>query len=445
MLLLKEGKKVVFSLIFLIFLAGFWIFLNSQGVWQFTEADKILEPREGGSYGTKAVEIPELVMPAALASLYAEFSANEYTAYPIGFYKNVRLNEKDRQEMARILSALSGIPAEIIYQSEKPSDSGKEQFQIGQDIQVQGDGNVSISVSGQENGEQEITELPEVALDETISYEEFREYMRQADALIGGGSKYAEKELKSFGQVPVTYEEAAASYELAKNSDRFTGAYARLFSDYTVVMMGLLPVFPAIALCLKDRRKNVVELIYTRQISSARLILARYTALLLAVMLPVILFAYISNSSAWGLHSGEKLDYLMPLLYSAGWVMPTVMMALAVGMFLTELTGTPVAAAVQGLWWFVDINMGAVVNMSNGDFELLRLMPRHNNLMHGDVFLENFRRLVNNRLLFAGVAVMLTGATILVHQYKRGGKLHGNDIIRQWFSGMAYRQGQPEA
>ena len=55
----------------------------------------------------------------------------------------------------------------------------------------------------------------------------------------------------------------------------------------------------------------------------------------------------ISNSTVWGQYSGMALDYLAPLKYALGWLMPSVMIAVAIGMFFTELTGTPIAIAIQ--------------------------------------------------------------------------------------------------
>ncbi len=63
---------------------------------------KTMEPPESND--------PELVMPAALDSLYAEFTANSYTTYPIGFYHTVKLSGKDTEKMAGLLSELTGKP-----------------------------------------------------------------------------------------------------------------------------------------------------------------------------------------------------------------------------------------------------------------------------------------------------------------------------------------------
>ena len=100
---------------------------------------------------------------------------------------------------------------------------------------------------------------------------------------------------------------------------------------------------------MKDRRANMEALIYTKKASAAKLTFIRYLALVIAVMVPVIILSYVSNMMVWSSYSGMQLDYLAPLKYDFGWLMPSVMISTAIGMFLTELTGTPIAVAVQGL------------------------------------------------------------------------------------------------
>lgn len=57
-------------------------------------------------------------------------------------------------------------------------------------------------------------------------------------------------------------------------------------------------------------------------------------------MLPTVILAYISNSTIWGQYSGMNLDYFAPLKYAIGWLMPSAMIAVAIGIFFTELTET---------------------------------------------------------------------------------------------------------
>ena len=404
MLLGKEIKKTAISITFFVFIIALLAMPFSQDVLNFSNHDVITAHKQGEDYGIQQKEVPELIMPAAFNSLYNEFTANEYIAYPIGFYKNVKLNETDKEKMAEIISTLSGVPVNDLLTS---------------------------------------ANYIEVTLSDDISYEEFKECMKQADDLIGGGSNYSENSLLNYSYVAITYEEAVTNYNLIVNEDKFTGAYARLFCDYVGIILSILPVFIAVAICLKDKRAKMNDLIYVRKTSSFKLILSRYFAIVISVMLPTVILAYISNSTVWGQYSGMALDYLAPLKYALGWLMPSVMIAAAIGMFFTELTGTPIAIAIQALWWFIDLNIG--VGRLRGVHTLFELTPRHNSLGNTQIFLDEFHTLVANRLMIAGTALLLVAVTVIIYEQKRRGKFSGYREIKRQGTSLANRKSKSVA
>ena len=404
MLLGKEIKKAAISITFFVFIIALLAMPLSQDVLNFSNHDVITAPKQGEDYGIQQKEVPKLIMPAAFNSLYNEFIVNEYIAYPIGFYKNVKLNETDKEKMAEIISTLSGVPVNDLMTSAN-----------------------SI----------------EVTLSDDISYEEFKECMKQADDLIGGGSNYSENNLLNYSYMAITYEEAVTNYNLIVNEDKFTGAYARLFCDYIGIILSILPVFIAVAICLKDKRAKMNDLIYVRKTSSFKLILSRYFAVVISVMLPTVILAYISNSTVWGQYSGIALDYLAPLKYALGWLMPSVMIAAAIGMFFTELTGTPIAIAIQGLWWFIDLNAG--IGRLRGVHTLFELTPRHNSLGNTQIFLDEFHTLVTNRLIIAGAALLLVAVTVIIYEQKRRGKFSGYREIKRQGTSLANRKSKSAA
>lgn len=402
MLLWKEIKKTVLSITFAVFIIFLLAFAISQEVLNFSN-EIITVPQQGEDYGTQQKEEPELIMPAAFSSLYKEFTANEYIAYPIGFYKNVKLNDTDQEKMAEIISTLSGVPVDDLLNKS----------------------NIKVNLSAD------------------ISYKKFKECMKQADNLIGGGSNYSENSLLNFSCVKITYEEAVESYNLIASTDKFTGAYARLFCDYIGIILSILPVFIAVAVCLKDRREKMNDLIYARKISSFKLILSRYFAIIIAVMLPTVILAYISNSTIWGQYSGMNLDYFAPLKYAIGWLMPSAMIAVAIGIFFTELTETPIAIAIQGLWWFIDLNAG--VSRMGGVHTLFELTPRHNVLGNTQIFLDEFNTLVANRMVMSGAALLFVIATVIIYEQKRRGRFSGYGKIKIHITSLANRKGKSAA
>lgn len=385
MLFLKELKKTVFSITFAVFIIALSASMISQDVMSFSDK-MIAPPQKGADYGIQQKEIPEVIMPAALNSLYNEFSENQYTAYPIGFYKNVKLTDTDREKMAEIISALSDVSPDEV-----------------------------------KNG-------TAVTLSDGISYTEFKKYMKQANTLIGGGSRYSEDNLAEFCYVPITYGEALESYNLIENEDKFTGAYARLFCDYAGIDLSVLPVFLAVAICLKDKRAKMHELIYSRKVMSLKLIFTRYFSIVTAVMIPTLLLAYISNASVWVEYRSTDIDYFAPLKYVVGWLMPSVMISSAVGIFSTELTDTPIGIGIQCLWWFFDINIGTA--RLSGTHTLFELIPRHNSLGNTQAYLNSFDTLLLNRLIIVFVALMLVFVASIIYEQKRKGSFNCYENIK---------------
>lgn len=447
MLLLQEIKKLVKSIPYLIFVAAIIIGLFSQGVFRFGD-DPLQEPQPGSSYGFKQEEIAEQIMPAALRDLLTEFSNNNYTTYPIGFLKYVKLSEGEQAKLAEILSEITGNNKERILQEVagiSPGGSDNYTFQIGGDA-MQQDGNGGFTI-GSDKNQQNSSEKMTFAVRDDMDYARFKELMGQADDLLGGGSNYAVDSLIGYGAVPLTYEEAKERYDLAVSSDQVTGGYARLFSDYAGVMvLSILPVFLAVILSMKDRRAKMEALIYTKETSAAKLTFIRYLALVIAAMAPVIILSYVSNIMVWSSYSGMQLDYLAPLKYDFGWLMPSVMISTAIGMFLTELTSTPIAVVVQGLWWMLDVNLG--IKTVHSGYSLFRLAPRHNvgadSMFRTQDYLDHFQNLVQNRLLIAGIALVLIILTILIYEAKRKGKFGGNAFFKKVVSGIRNRKNQSQ-
>ncbi len=424
MLFLRECKKVAFSVAFLVLLAGMVLMTWSQDALSFQ--DRILERPQPGqeSYGTQLKEIPENIMPEALLNLYGEFLENRYTAYPIGFIKVVRLNDSKQKEIAWILEALSGEPAETLLKAAVEMEGKESGMSVINGGELVPDGNGGFTVSAPEKGANngDSSQGP-ISLKPDITYDLFKEYMDKADKLIGGGSSYDPTALKRFSRVSLTYEEALANYNLTVEKDNVTGAYARLFTDYLCITLSLLPVILAVSVSLKDKKSGIRGLLYTRQASSAQIVLTRYAAIITVVMLPALLLAYASNVTVWSAYRGIALDYLAPFKYTVGWILPSVMVSAALGLFLTELTGTPIAIALQGFWWFVDLNLG--VSEIEGGYSLFRLTPRHNSLENTLIFIEGFENLAANRLLFTGMALIAIAGTVMVYERKRRGGLNG--------------------
>ncbi|RUT46206.1 ABC transporter permease [Paenibacillus anaericanus] len=422
MMFLKEFKKTIMSLTYLIFVGILLLMYVTQ---YETSVAKIEAPQKGlQSYGVKYEENKEIIIPNAVESLYGEFSANSYIAYPIGFYKNVKLGDKKQGEMVAILSEMTGISKDDLM-ADAGTDGAGITFGEG-DMVTNESGEITFTVPGEGEGKEVLPSR--ISIDQKLTYERFRELMKDADKLIGGGSKYSN--LTDFGSVPMTYEDALVEYKAIVEKDKITGALARVFSDYLGIVLSIFPVFVAVALGLKDRRAKIQELLYTRRISSFRFMFTRYFAMVAALFLPVLLMALYVTVQTANQYRGVDIDLFAFIKYSCGSLLPSIMVSAAVGVCLTVLTDTPIAIAAQGIWWFIGINMG--LQHIDGGYGS-DLVIRHNKVGNTDVYLDNFNTLVINRISYTLLAIALVALSVWIYELKRRGKLDVLGSIKKIF------------
>lgn len=410
MLFFKECKKIVFSLTFVIYFAVVMAFYVSQ--FHSDARSPLEKPLPGQSeYGSVAKEVPEILMPAAAERLVIEYLSDSYSAYPYGFYKNVKLKEKDKKRMAEIISEVSGI-------SVKELDSYEDFVQGG--YYMDDDGNMAYAEPN----------IPTVVIPDDLSYGRFRELMREADKIIGGGSQYSDSFIvDNFSRVPKTYEDALAEYEQFINDDKITGAYARLYCDYMGIDLAIMPVFVAVALTNLDRRSRMEQLAYSRKISSVKLIFTRYFSLVAVMLIPVILTAFTACAKTKSIYPDNVLDSTAYLRYTAFWLVPNIMTASAVGMLVTEMFSGLLAIFVQGAWWFSSVI--AAAGGLTGNIGKFTLVMRHNSLMGHDVFMAQRNDIVFNRIFFTVISVAAVALTAFVYELKRRGVFNGLHIGRQ--------------
>lgn len=437
-LFIKECSKTIKSIPYLILVLVLLIFGYTQIVPDFV-ALKIPQPNQQ-DFGTKYEENPDSIMSSAIQSLYNEFISNSYIAYPIGFYKNVKLNDRRQFEMSEILAVLTGESSDDLMKASGVEPEGKEIF-IGDADEIQQaaefhqneDGSYQVVIPEDDTTGDNIAEsaaISDVSVSENLTYEHFRELVEQADKLIGGGSHYCETYIDDFGQVPMTYEEALEEYNSILKNDKVTGAYARLFCDYYGIMLAVFPVFVAVALGMKDRRSKIRNLIFTRKISSTGIIFVRYLAMIVSMLIPVLLIAAYASFSVSAMYSGMDLDSFAFFKYAFGWLMPTLMISTSIGIFFTELTDSPIAIAIQGSWWFFDVFKG--IKQLEGGYGL-ELSPRHNILGSTQVYLDNFSTLMNNRIIYVVLSILLVVMTVLIYEQKRRGRFDVCNIFKKIF------------
>lgn len=452
---LKEMKKTVCSVVYLLFLAlmiynwyeNFYgvtekeirkAYESDSSVYSTVTGGAILaEPDpETGSYGTKSEENPEKIMCGGTDKLIIEYLNNSYATYPVSYYKEVILDEEEQEKILEIIREITGLNEEQI--SNLPDDyfprvngniihmeSGAEiEMDIAADI-----GEADVAAEAKDYTKHFISQ---------VTYDRFMELMSEASDIIGPGSNYTRDNLLLYyGQVEMDYEEAVDEYHTTIYDDKVTIAFARLFCDYLTRTLGLYPVFLAVAMWMRDRRCRIQELINVKAIGTAKLIIVRYLALLAAVLIPVFLLSLESLVPLveFSVETGIEIDLFAFAKYILWWLLPTSMIVLALGMFLTILTRTPVAVIVQLVWWFMDSSFTEL----SGDTGLFTLMIRHNLLNGSELIRQNLGIIWMNRGIMAGVSVLLVLLSIVIYDMKRGGKLEQKNKMPKWLGALAKR------
>lgn len=91
-LLIRECRQTAKSLIYWLVL----LILLFDYTSQLGGTEVAREPRKGQEeYGYHISTDEQVIMESTLGALLEEYSRGNYTTYPIGFYKNVTLNEKE--------------------------------------------------------------------------------------------------------------------------------------------------------------------------------------------------------------------------------------------------------------------------------------------------------------------------------------------------------------
>lgn len=397
---------------------------EKESMAELMELDRPLlkEPTvEDDFFGIKYVENPELIMRGATDNLLSEYNKNIYATYPFGYYKAVSLDKNDQKRVAEILCEITGLSEEQL--SHVPD--GYFPIVNGSIIHIPEGGMDSVDADGAEFA------IPEEKADETqdkysvftpqISYDVFKDRMAEMEKMIGKGSSYSIKMLITYyGMEEMTYEEAEKEFEAMLEEDRLTGGFARLFCDTMSGVIRILPVFPVVFLWLKDIITGSKEILYGKKISSFRIIVSRYLAGVILILVPVILLSFESLIPLikFAFQNNYNIDYFAYLKYIICWILPTVMIVAISGTFFTILTDSPAAILIHLVWWVID---RGITDLTGGT-TLLTLMIRHNTLRETEVIKEQSNMILTNRLFYVILSCLLLVLTVFVFEKKRRGR-----------------------
>lgn len=448
----RECRRIASSLIYYIFIGIIFFswFQNLQGIAQTEiqsangvnngniqlERPLLKEPAESDEYfGSKISEDnPEMIMTGVTRVLLMEYRNNKYQTYPLGYYKAITLNKSEQKRVLDILCDITGLTEKQLENLPKDYFPRVTGTIFSTDDESLNENGAAILQTDSDN---EKAGIANSEADKTkkfvsqVNYKQFKELMREMETIIGEkGSRYSEEMMITyFGISEMNYEEACAEYEQTIEYDKVTGGFARLFCDYMGLTLGLYPIFIIVMLWLKDRISNTTELIYCKSVSSGKLAISRYMASITMILIPVLLLSFESLIPLmyFGAKNSISVDCLAYIKYILWWLLPTVMIVSATGMFFTLLTDSPFAIILQFLWWFI---ARGVTGLS-GDTKITTLMIRHNTLRGYEIIKEDLTAILINRLLIAGVSILFVILSICILQQKRKGKIDAANVYKK--------------
>lgn len=395
MLFRHECKKIVCSAAFIVYcvISLLFFFMN---YWTDC-SDEV----SCSGQGLIAVEDHDRIMGGATNSLMGDFASNRYECYPYGFYKAVHLKEKKRVKIRSYLEEITGVSGEEFDKLLKKGDTYFEGFST-----------------------KELYQFHDIPVKEGFSYDRFVEIMADVDDIVGGGSIYDPEGLMyTFSLVPMVEEDIKAEQDDFYKEDKITRGLARLFCDYTGIDLTILPVFAAAWLTAADKKRRMHELVYTRDISSLRLVLTRYGALLFTMAIPVLAMMILSLIQALVIYREHSVDMLAFFKLPVVWLLPNLMFTTAVGVLLTEVFSSAAAIIAQAAIWFYSVMAGSM--QLSGNLSRFALVPRHNTPFERDVFLAEQGNFIFSRVFWTVISLVLMLLAVAVYSAKRGGRFNG--------------------
>ncbi|ETT30230.1 ABC transporter permease [Paenibacillus sp. FSL R7-269] len=253
------------------------------------------------------------------------------------------------------------------------------------------------------------------------------EVYRVAEALnsrLGGNSMYQQQGLDGYSYVIKSVDEAEkaqqaqlADYNAKVDAGELLPGAARYFSDYLSLPAGIFPVFLSAFLLLRDRSSRMNELIYSRRVSQWVYVGSKFIAQGIMLSLVYLILAVIGGWQTvdkLGLtgQTGQAISVF--LSYTAWWLLPTLWISVAFGMFGSMLFRRGIVPiALQIIWWFVS------VLPLMGSYGLNRLFIRFNSPNDYNLYQGWADEIALNRSIYLLLAVLLTAGAAWLWERNR--------------------------
>lgn len=359
-ILFLELKQLILSKIYLVccLLIIIFAFINCQQVLTSNIRSEIYKP-ENITVNTMDNTV---IMNNTITDLKKEIQKNEFKTYQLGFLKTTHLSKSKLQTVKQLL----------------------------------------------------------LKMEQTKDFNTFKSLSNQAAQEIGFGSRYSADKLYMFGKKQMTQAEYSKELQIIKSKDHYYGSYSRYFSDVMGIILGILPFFLGAYMTILDNKTKAFKTIYSRQISSIKLISMRYIALFLLSILPVLIFSVYFIIRLSSIHpltmNGMIIFYKILFL----WILPIVIMTSALGIVITLIFNSYLGSIIQIGIWFISLNMGTQNIEGNYGFMFI---PRHNTLFNAAFYYNHFNNMLLNRSLYILLGLMIVMLCIYLFDLKRKGVL----------------------
>jgi hypothetical protein len=200
------------------------------------------------------------------------------------------------------------------------------------------------------------------------------------------------------------------------------------------VVVALFGIFIPVFYLLRDRRARMTEILFSRGVASWKITVIRYLASVVMLFLPVFLISLIPQTELLVFAAGHGLraDPLAFLKYETLWILPIILIVTSVGFLLTWLTDTVIAVVVQIVWSYFTLIVTPFTG--SGGISGPGLVIRFNMIGGRDIIDNHYYELMQNRLAYTLIAVLIFLLSIAVYDRKRRGEINIGGNIRYAFS-----------
>ncbi|WNS46219.1 ABC transporter permease [Paenibacillus sp. MMS20-IR301] len=258
---------------------------------------------------------------------------------------------------------------------------------------------------------------------EQYTMEEVYAIAGEIDKRLGGNSMY-KVGLRDYSFPVENYDDAVklqedilADYSAKVEAGELLPGAARYFSDYMSLPAGMFPVFISAFLLLRDRSSRMNELIYSRRISPWVYVSSKFLALGIMSSLVYLIVAVLGGwqtVDTLGLtgQTGQAVGIFLG--YTAWWLLPTLWVSIAFGMFGSMLFRRGIVPiALQILWWFLSLLP------LMGSYGLGRLIIRFNSPNDYGLYRGWKNEIALNRSFYLLLTVLLIAAAAWLWERNR--------------------------